>query len=115
MDMQIASSANAVYAQQQALAARSKVDGFAANGMSTASQAQMRKTAEDFESHFLSQMFEMMSAGVKTDGPFGGGNAEATWRSFLNQEYGKEMSRNRGIGIANMVYDQMIKIQEAAQ
>lgn len=115
MDALISSNANAVYAQQQAAAMRGKVDGFAANGMATYSQAQMRKTAEDFESHFLGQMFEMMSAGVKTDGPFGGGNAEATWRSFLNQEYGKEMSKHGGIGISDMVYAQMIKMQEAAQ
>ncbi|MEK9969529.1 MAG: rod-binding protein [Ferrovibrio sp.] len=72
-----------------------------------------RKTAQEFEAFFLSQMFEAMSAGVKTDGPLGGGQAEANWRSFLNDEYGKTMSKGRGIGIANMVYDQMLKLQEA--
>lgn len=72
-----------------------------------------RKTAQEFEAFFLSQMFEAMSAGVKTDGPLGGGQAEAKWRSFLNDEYGKTMSKGRGIGIANMVYDQMLKLQEA--
>lgn len=72
-----------------------------------------RKTAQEFEAFFLSQMFEVMSAGVKTDGPMGGGQAEAKWRSFLNDEYGKSMSKGRGIGIADMVYDQMIKMQEA--
>jgi flagellar protein FlgJ len=72
-----------------------------------------RKTAQEFEAFFLSQMFEVMSAGVKTDGPMGGGQAEGKWRSFLNDEYGKTMSKGRGIGIANMVYDQMIKMQEA--
>jgi Rod binding domain-containing protein len=72
-----------------------------------------RKTAQDFEAFFLSQMFEVMSAGVKTDGPMGGGQAESKWRSFLNEEYGKSMSKGRGIGIADMVYDQIIKLQEA--
>ncbi|PJI43458.1 rod-binding protein [Ferrovibrio sp.] len=72
-----------------------------------------RKTAQEFEAFFLSQMFEAMSAGVKTDGPMGGGQAEGKWRSFLNDEYGKVMSKGRGIGIADMVYNQMIKMQEA--
>jgi len=72
-----------------------------------------RKTAQEFEAFFLSQMFEVMSAGVKTDGPMGGGQAEGKWRSFLNDEYGKAMSKGRGIGIADMVYDQMIRMQEA--
>ena len=79
------------------------------------SEDKARKAAQDFEAFFLSQMFEFMSSGVKTDGPFGGGQAEATWRSFLNDQYGREFAKNGGVGIANMVYDQMIKIQEAAQ
>lgn len=74
-----------------------------------------RKTAQDFEAFFMSQMFEFMSAGIKTDGPFGGGKGEATWRSFLNDQYGREMAKNGGIGISKMVYSQMLKIQEAAQ
>jgi len=115
MDALLSSSTNTIFAQQQAAAARAKVDGFAANGRTNYSEAQMRKTAEDFESHFLGQMFEMMSTGIKTDGPFGGGHAEATWRSFLNQEYGKQMAKHGGIGVADTVYAQMIKMQEAAQ
>lgn len=78
----------------------------------TNSKDDPRKTAQEFEAFFLSQMFEVMSAGVKTDGPMGGGQAEAKWRSFLNEEYGKAMARGRGIGIADMVYDQIIKLQE---
>ncbi|MFN4310440.1 MAG: rod-binding protein [Ferrovibrio sp.] len=72
-----------------------------------------RKAAEDFEAFFLSQFFEFMSKDIKTDGPMGGGQAEATWRSFLNEQYGREMARGRGVGIANMVYDQILKMQEA--
>ncbi|WP_374304342.1 rod-binding protein [Ferrovibrio sp.] len=72
-----------------------------------------RKAAEDFEAFFLTQFFEFMSKDLKTDGPMGGGQAEATWRSFLNDQYGREMAKGRGIGIADMVYDQMLKMQEA--
>jgi Rod binding domain-containing protein len=74
-----------------------------------------RKAAQDFEAFFLSQMFEFMSSGLKTDGPFGGGQAETTWRSFLNDQYGREMAKTSSIGISNMVYSQMLKIQEAAR
>jgi flagellar protein FlgJ len=71
------------------------------------------KTAQDFEAFFLTQFFEFMSKDLKTDGLMGGGQAEATWRSFLNDQYGREMARGRGIGIADMVYDQILKMQEA--
>jgi Rod binding domain-containing protein len=74
-----------------------------------------RKAAQDFEAFFMSQMFEFMSSGLKTDGPFGGGQAEGTWRSMLNDQYGREVAKNGGIGIANAVYSQMLKIQEAAR
>lgn len=95
------------YAINQAHAQRARVDHA---GMT---DEKARKTAADFESFFLTQMFEFMSAGVKSDGPFNGGQAEATWRSFLNDQYGREMGKGRGIGIADMVYNQILKMQEA--
>lgn len=77
------------------------------------SKQEAKKTAQDFEAFFLTQVFEFMSKGVKTDGPTGGGSAEGTWRSFLNDQYGREMAKGRGVGIADMVYGQMVKLQEA--
>ncbi|WP_298724599.1 rod-binding protein [uncultured Ferrovibrio sp.] len=95
------------YAISQAQAQRARIDHA---GMT---DDKARKTAVDFESFFLTQMLEFMSAGLKTDGPFSGGHAEATWRSFLNDQYGREMGKGRGIGIADMVYTQILKLQEA--
>ena len=70
-----------------------------ANSLSTATKGaknveQAKKTAEDFESFFLSQMFENMFAGVSTEGPFGGGNSEKIFRSMMLDEYGKMISKN---------------------
>ena len=78
------------------------------------SENKARKAAEDFESFFLTQMFEFMSSGIKPDNTFGGGQAETTWRSFLNDQYGRQMAKGSSLGIADMVYDQMLKMQEAA-
>ena len=77
-----------------------------------ATKAQARKVAEDFEAFFLSQFIENMLTGIKTDGPFGGGYGEEIFRSVLTQEYGKVMARNGGIGIADSVYREIIKLQE---
>lgn len=107
MSTLVASPAINSFAIDQAQNSRAQIDKFSKGSDNP------RKTAEDFEAFFLTQMFEVMSAGVKTDGPMGGGQAESKWRSFLNDEYGREMSKGRGIGIASMVYDQMIKMQEA--
>jgi peptidoglycan hydrolase FlgJ len=96
------------YAIDQARAQRATQVGTGLN------ESKARKAAEDFESFFLTQMFEFMSSGIKPDNTFGGGQAETTWRSFLNDQYGRQMAKGRGLGIADMVYDQILKMQEAA-
>ena len=72
----------------------------------------MRQTAEDFEASFVSQMLRPMFEGISTDAPFGGGEAEATWRGFLLDEMGKQVARSGGIGLADQVVSQMLKLQE---
>ncbi|WP_207477338.1 rod-binding protein [Arenibaculum pallidiluteum] len=74
----------------------------------TAAQAPQRpdpaaKAAREFEAMALAQMFEAMFEGVRTDGAFGGGHAEGTWRSFMMQEYGRAVADQGGLGIARMV------------
>lgn len=107
MSTLVASPAINDYALDQARADRLRQDT-AGKGKQDA-----KKTAQDFEAFFLTQVFEFMSKDLKTDGPTGGGSAEGTWRSFLNDQYGREMSKSRGVGIADMVYGQMLKLQEA--
>ena len=72
----------------------------------------LRKAAEAFEAVFLSSFISQMWAGIPVDGPFGGGHAEATYRSFLADEYGAALSRQGGIGIADEVYADLLRIQE---
>ena len=74
-----------------------------------------RKAAEEFESVFLTTLLESMFAGIKTDGPTGGGNSEKTYRSMMLGEYAKEMASNGGLGIADHVYREILAAQENAQ
>jgi Rod binding domain-containing protein len=75
--------------------------------------AAARKTANEFEAMFLTQMLEHMSSGIKADGPFGGGQGEEMFRSLLNQEYAGMLTNRGGIGIADHVYRQILALQEA--
>lgn len=70
-----------------------------------------RRTAEEFEASFVSMMLQPMFAGLETDGPFGGGQGEATWRSFLVDEMGKQVVRAGGLGLADRVLTEMLKMQ----
>ena len=71
----------------------------------------MRETAEKFEASFLAQMLKPMFEGIQTDGPFGGGEAEGTWRSFMIDEMAKQTVRAGGIGLADTVVSEMIRMQ----
>ena len=79
----------------------------------TRNAAEARRVAEDFEAFFLAQMLENMFSGITTDGPFGGGHAESIYRSLLNGEYGKLLSRTGGIGVADAVQREILKLQES--
>ncbi|HZF33290.1 MAG TPA: rod-binding protein [Candidatus Angelobacter sp.] len=69
------------------------------------------KSAKEFESVFLGQMVAQMYSGTEAKGPFGGGFAEETYRSLFNQELGRQMSAGGGVGIADAVYAEILKLQ----
>lgn len=73
---------------------------------------QMRKVANEFESVFISQMLQPMFQNLGAEAPFGGGHGEDVWRSMQVQEYGKAITKAGGIGIADNVMREMIKMQE---
>lgn len=80
--------------------------------LSAADEKKARKTAEDFEAFFISQMMEHMMAGIEPNAMFGGGHGEEMWRSMLNQEYGKELAKSGKLGIADHVMRGMLMAQE---
>ncbi|HLI67519.1 MAG TPA: rod-binding protein [Caulobacteraceae bacterium] len=76
-----------------------------------ASKAAIASTAQSFESVFVSNMLGEMFAGVSTDGPFGGGSGEAAFRSFLMDAIGQQIVKRGGIGVAQAVQREMLKMQ----
>ena len=68
--------------------------------------------AENFEAMFLAQMLAPMFETLETDGPFGGGSAEKIYRGFMVQEFGKVVARAGGVGIADRVASELLKLQE---
>ena len=85
-----------------------------ASGSQEALKIRARRAAEDFEAVFLNTFVEQMFSGLKTDGPFGGGQSESIYRSYLSQEYATEIARSGGVGLADQVYSEILKLQEAA-
>lgn len=74
------------------------------------------KAAQEFESVFLAQMVAQMHSGIEANGPFGGGQAEETYRALMYQELGRQMALSGGgVGIAAAVYDEMVKLQGGSE
>ena len=80
----------------------------------TKAQDAARQSAQEFESMVLGTFFESMFAGIKTDGPFGGGQGETMYRSLLTQEYSKAITERGGIGLADHVMAQLQRLQEGS-
>jgi len=69
------------------------------------------KVAQQFEGVLISQMLNSMFEGIKTDGMFGGGEGEEMFRSMMVDEYGKQMSKQGGLGLADHVTRELLKRQ----
>lgn len=76
------------------------------------SMKQIKETAQQFEAVFLSEMLRPMFANIEASEPFGGGSGEKIYRDMQVDEYGKAIARAGGIGLADNVMREMIKMQE---
>ena len=75
-------------------------------------RAEAKDIAVSFESMFLSQMLEHLTSGLDIDPTFGGGPGEKAFRSLLNNEYAASISKAGGIGVADPIYREILKLQE---
>ncbi len=77
----------------------------------SAKRGEIRATAQKFEEQFLSIMLQQMFEGVNTAAPFGGGPGEQMFKSFMTEAMAKQMTRGGGIGLADTVNREMLKLQ----
>ena len=76
-----------------------------------ARRGQIEKTAKEFETSFLSVMLTEMFKDVGAEAPFNGGQGEAAFKSFMSDAMAKQMVRSGGIGLADTVAQEMLKLQ----
>lgn len=73
---------------------------------------QAKQTAEEFESLFISQMVEHMFGESMGESAFGSGQSNDVYKGFMAQEYGKQIARSGGIGIASHIEQELLRLQE---
>lgn len=78
----------------------------------TLTGAQIDKTAQDFESMFIAQMLEQMFGDSIGTELFGNDETHEVYKALMMDEYGKEITKSGGIGIASYVKRELLRLQE---
>ena len=82
--------------------------------VSPANATKLKKTATDFEKMFLENSLDRMTQSEGTDGPLGeNGTGGGVYRSMLTKEYANKIVQSGGVGIADSVFREMMKMQGA--
>jgi Rod binding domain-containing protein len=72
---------------------------------------QAKVVANEFERMFLSEMLKPMFQGLKTEAPFGGGASEEMFRPMLIDQYAAQLSKAGGIGVADAIMGEILRMQ----
>jgi Rod binding domain-containing protein len=76
-------------------------------------QDALREVAQEFEAIFLAQVLAHLNPAPAGDGP-GGSADHGLFHTMFNEEIAKLISRSGGVGVADAVLKEMLKLQEVA-
>ncbi len=72
-----------------------------------AKREKLREASEGFEAIFIQQMWEEMRASLPKDGLMSSSKEEQFWQGMYDEELAKSMASSGGIGLADMMMDQL--------
>ena len=73
-----------------------------------AESKRLREACQGFEAMFLDIVFRSMRNTVPENTLFGESNGEKIWHSMLDTELMQNVAKSGGVGIADMMYDNLI-------
>ena len=105
----------AIPAAKLALGAASNVIGGLANALDPA-KAKAKKQADDFETMFLEQVTQQLTATAPgSEGPLGeNGIGGDIYKSQLTQQYAKQIQKAGGLGLSDQIMRDLLRVQEQA-
>jgi|GEM_PF-1472624 len=77
----------------------------------TSDDAKLRQVCKDMESVFMGYLLKSMRSTAKPTDLFGSEKEESMFRDMLDDEVAKSASKGKGIGIADMLYNQLSRIE----
>lgn len=125
MDVSSISGNSLLLEQQRAAAAKDidKAEGFAQEldkaqkntPADPAYQKKMREACQGFEAMFLQMMWREMRNTVPENSLFGESNGEKIFKDMLDTEMVDRISAGGGVGLADIIYDQLTAEYQAKQ
>ncbi|MFT6659583.1 rod-binding protein [Maritalea sp.] len=74
----------------------------------------LKEKAIELEGVFLNTLLSQVTSSVDTEGQFGGGYGEETWRGMQASEYANNMAQAGGIGLSDSILRDLIDTQAAS-
>jgi flagellar protein FlgJ len=76
---------------------------------------QAKEACAEFEALFINMMLKELRATVNKSGLMDGGKAEELYTSLMDTQMSREMAAQGGIGLADMLYRQMMAVSDSKQ
>ena len=87
---------------------RSHLENLSKSQDQATKEKELRKAAEGFEAIFIQKMWDEMRSSLPKDGMYHS-KEEEYWQSMYSQELGKSMASAGGIGLADMMVEQLTR------
>jgi flagellar protein FlgJ len=82
---------------------------------STPGYEKLHKQAVELEGVFLNTLIKEMFSSIDTnEESFGGGFAEETWRGMQAEQVANSLAEQGGIGLADQLMSDLLRLQEAS-
>lgn len=93
---------------------RSRLENLSKSQDQAAKEKELRKAAEGFEAIFIQKMWDEMRSSLPKNG-INHSKEEEYWQSMYSQELGKSMASVGGIGLADMMVEQLTSTKKTPQ
>lgn len=73
------------------------------------SDAELRQACDAFEEYFVHQLFKEMRQTIPDGGLLEEDSSTQIYEDMLDESYAGEIAKNRGVGISDMLFNQLAK------
>jgi len=70
----------------------------------------LKEASQEFEAYFINTLFKEMRKTIQDGGLVEKSQARTTFEGMLDEEMSKSISKTGGLGLADMIYNNMLKV-----